>query len=169
MARLRKHSNWTVKGPDVKLSLCMALAEAVTPRTEEIRSQSSPSTPLHPFPHAVGKNSLVVDICGFGRHSVLFADIPHARAHHGSSAHFECQCALKWLRKRGLSVRTNRYADSQRQLLRGGMAHCWCFYFSELLSEVRPIHILMIMCTRGYQDWLSRDQCQHQERNDLLK
>lgn len=38
MARLRKHSNWTVKGPDVKLSLCMALAEAVTPRTEEIRS-----------------------------------------------------------------------------------------------------------------------------------
>lgn len=147
MARLRRHSNWTAKGPDMKLPLCMAVAEAGTPRTEEIGSQSSPSLPLRLFLHAVGKNSLVVDVCGFRRHSVLLADVPHTQAYYRSSVHFGCQCALKWLRKRGLSVRTNRSADSQGQLLRGGMAHCWCFYFSELLSAARAIHVLMIMCT----------------------
>lgn len=48
--------------------------------TEEIGLSSSPSPSSYISPHAVRKNSLVVNVCYFRRHSVLLADVPNAWA-----------------------------------------------------------------------------------------
>lgn len=78
MVRLRRYSNWALKGLDRALPLSMAVPEVITFCTEEIRLSSSPSPSSYISPYAVRKNSLVVNVCYFRRHSVLLADVPNA-------------------------------------------------------------------------------------------
>ena len=63
------------KGLDRVLPLSVAVPEAITPSAEEM--PLSTSLPLsHVSPHAVRKNSLVIDVCGFRRPSDLLVHVP---------------------------------------------------------------------------------------------
>lgn len=63
-------------GTDAVLPLSVAVLEVITPSAEEMLLSSLPSSNISP--HIVRRNNLVIDVCGFGRHSVLLAHIPNA-------------------------------------------------------------------------------------------
>lgn len=77
MAQARETIRLDSKGLDMALPLSVAAPEAITPSAEEMLL--STSLPLsHISPHTMRKNSLVIDVCGFRRPSVLLVHVPNA-------------------------------------------------------------------------------------------